>query len=292
MKVYGLGTRGYSRSLPQLRRLVGDEYFVISIVTASGTVPGDDQPEFFVNPRCLTPRSHLISRPDYPIEFPLTLYVGLPDKEGAPLIWFSGKEYRLRDMQVLVDFLNLEKQFLEAKGGTPEDATVQLYVHWRANAGLAYDFAITCKQSGFANIGLVVHDQRCGENFGHFLVELPDAKEINQPSNPPLRVRLAADAQGRLARIELNGREMPTFKRMNDEVKRFVQLGSESDTRSAQVRFDRHLRYDYLIDAVASLWGYLDKGGKVVRLVERIELECLRGPPPRLKQQEPKGETR
>ena len=128
--------------------------------------------------------------------------------------------------------------------------------------------------------------------FSHFFIELPDAKEVSQPGVPPLRVRLTADAQGRLARIELNGREMPTFKRMNDEVKRLLPLGSESDARTAQVRFDRHLRYDYLIDAVESLWGYLDEGGKVVRLVERIELERPRGPPLRLKQQEPKEKPR
>lgn len=98
---------------------------------------------------------------------------------------------------------------------------------------------------------------------------------------PPIKIRLRADADGNLAAIQMGQRTLRSFRDLRGEIRQIcgVDRGptAVSATAEAQLDFDYHLKYEYVVDAVSAVSGYLAADGQtVVPLIEKIKFGPLR----------------
>lgn len=101
---------------------------------------------------------------------------------------------------------------------------------------------------------------------------LPDEDQI-----PPMKLFLRADSNGNLADVRLNEKGFgnhPTqsFNALNLHLIGFI--GSDAGLRESaeiEVAADFQLKYENVIAAVTAVSGYIDDGGNVVKLVEKIK---------------------
>jgi biopolymer transport protein ExbD len=98
---------------------------------------------------------------------------------------------------------------------------------------------------------------------------------------PPLKVRLLANPDGRLAGMRLNDRPITSMDLLRLEIIGIVgdQRGPGSIQESAEVELDcdYHLHYEHVIDAITAVSGYIDDNGNLVKLVEKIKFTPPRG---------------
>ncbi len=114
---------------------------------------------------------------------------------------------------------------------------------------------------------------------GDFMITMP-AKAFGDvpqsaPDNLPLVVRLRAHRDGRLAQIMLNQRQLASFDDLHLQLRELIGDEPGPDLRrqtELELACDEHLNYEYVIDAITAVSGYISPDrGRVVRLIEKIQ---------------------
>jgi biopolymer transport protein ExbD len=100
---------------------------------------------------------------------------------------------------------------------------------------------------------------------------LPDEDKL-----PPMKVRLVASGSGELAQIRLNDNNFGlSFDGLHDYIISVIGdergPGSVQETAEVELDCDYNLRYEYVIQAVTAVSGYVDADGNIVKLVEKIK---------------------
>jgi len=112
---------------------------------------------------------------------------------------------------------------------------------------------------------------------GDFAVKMPlgppQPTETPPMELPPLRVRLTAATDGRLAAIRVGERSLGRdFFALRAEVRNLVAdvsgPGGASDLE-VELDCDEHLRYEYTMEAITAVSGY-SENGRLHHLVEQI----------------------
>ncbi len=92
---------------------------------------------------------------------------------------------------------------------------------------------------------------------------------------PPIKVRMLANPDGRLAGLQLNERSVSSLDALRLEIIGILgdQRGPGSIQESAEVELDCDylLNYEHVIDAITAVSGYVDDNGNLVKLVEKIK---------------------
>jgi biopolymer transport protein ExbD len=121
---------------------------------------------------------------------------------------------------------------------------------------------------------------------GDFNIKMPLAapsEGIPEPDQlPPIKVRLTARSSGALNRIEFGNRNLG---RDFDALRQAVidMLGDEPgpsvlENTEVELDCDYHLRYEYVIEAITHVRGYVGPEGQIVNLVEKIKFAPPRRP--------------
>jgi biopolymer transport protein ExbD len=104
----------------------------------------------------------------------------------------------------------------------------------------------------------------------------PNAGAVDDSVLPPLKLRLMADAQGRLAAegIQLNERVFADFAGLHAYLRSLIGDASgpgSVDDAEIEIDCDYQLRYVHAIDAVTAVSGYVDAEGNVIKLIDKIK---------------------
>jgi biopolymer transport protein ExbD len=151
-------------------------------------------------------------------------------------------------------------------GGTPEDKVeVQMTPMIDIVFQLLVFFIMTFKivsQEGDFNIKMPLAAPSEG---------LPDEDKL-----PPMKVRLAASSSGELAQIRLNDNNFGvSFDGLHNYIIGIIGdergPGSVQETAEIELDCDYNLRYEYVINAVTAVSGYVDADGNIVKLVEKVK---------------------
>jgi biopolymer transport protein ExbD len=120
---------------------------------------------------------------------------------------------------------------------------------------------------------------------GDFNVKMPIAAFSEgqpTPTAPPIPVRLRADGAGKLVAIQMGQQTIKSFADLRTQIRGIVGdaggPGSVAADTEVELDCDYNLRYEYVIDAISALSGYVDAEGRVVQLIEKIKFA-----PPRKK---------
>ncbi len=114
---------------------------------------------------------------------------------------------------------------------------------------------------------------------GDFMIAMPAKAFGGVPQSPPdslpLVVRLTAHPDGRLAQIALNQRRLASFKDLHLQLRELIGDEPGPDVRrqtELELACDEHLNYEYVIDAITAVSGYISPDrGRVVRLIDKIQ---------------------
>ena len=109
---------------------------------------------------------------------------------------------------------------------------------------------------------------------GDFNIKMPLSNPETgpvEPDLPPLKVRLLANASGGLDGIYLHDQPLSSFQDLHEQVLGLVG-GDATLPEDAEVEFkcDFDLHYQYVIQAITAVSGYVNRDGNIVKLVERI----------------------
>ncbi len=122
---------------------------------------------------------------------------------------------------------------------------------------------------------------------GDFNIKMPAAapsEGVPEPDAlPPIKVRLMATSSGRLAQIRFGNRRLggeDVFGQLREAV--IGMLGDEPSpgvlaTTEVELDCDYQLRYEYVIEAITAVSGYVDEG-RVVKIIEKIKFAPPRRP--------------
>ena len=113
---------------------------------------------------------------------------------------------------------------------------------------------------------------------GDFGIKMPlgVSQGVADPSLlPPIKVRMVANPDGKLAGMQLNERSISSFDALRLEIIGIIgdQRGPGSIQESVEVELDcdSNLNYEHVIDAISAVSGYVDDNKNIVRLVEKIK---------------------
>ncbi len=113
---------------------------------------------------------------------------------------------------------------------------------------------------------------------------LPDEDKL-----PPMKVRLVASSNGKLASIKLNDNSFALsadgqhdFDRLHDYIIGLIGddrgPGSNQETAEIELDCDYNLNYESVIQAITAVSGYVDDNGDIIKLVEKIKFAPPRTP--------------
>lgn len=118
---------------------------------------------------------------------------------------------------------------------------------------------------------------------GDFNIRMPSASDeaMAQPVETPLvRLRLQAGAEGELTGLLFQDDPLSGFDELRSRVRQLVGdaagPGGRVSDQELQIDADYDLRYEYVMDAITAVSGYIDpQSRKPVTLVERIQFAPL-----------------
>ncbi len=125
------------------------------------------------------------------------------------------------------------------------------------------------------------------EPEGDFDINMPlgaPAQSSLEPDLPPLKVRMIADANGQLAQLTFNGRDMgngsAAFQRLNMEVLKAVNAlraagPANVDKQEVEIDPDYGLDYSNIIAAISACSGKMENK-KMIRYISRIKFAPIR----------------
>ena len=115
------------------------------------------------------------------------------------------------------------------------------------------------------------------EMEGDFSIRMPLASQNTgqvDPTDLPLKLRLRADANGKLASMSLNEIDLGVdFDQLRSNVVGLVGTAAPipgEDGPEIEIDTDYNLRYGHVIQAITAVSGYKD-GEQVVKLIEKIK---------------------
>ncbi|MEL6109207.1 MAG: biopolymer transporter ExbD [Planctomycetota bacterium] len=116
------------------------------------------------------------------------------------------------------------------------------------------------------------------EQEGDFSIRMPlggKGASTDTITDLPLKLRLRADAQGRLAGMALNEIDLGNdFDKLRANVISFVGTDEPiegDDGPEVEIDVDYNLRYAHVIRAITAVSGYRDESDQVVKLIEKIK---------------------
>jgi biopolymer transport protein ExbD len=100
---------------------------------------------------------------------------------------------------------------------------------------------------------------------------------------PITRVRLLADQSGNLASIVMDKRSISTFKELRRQIREMSGMDrappGSVPLMEVEIDSDENLKYEYVIDAISYISGYVgDDKKSVVRMIEKLRFGTLRKP--------------
>ncbi len=100
---------------------------------------------------------------------------------------------------------------------------------------------------------------------------------------PVTRIRLLADQSGDLAGIVMGQRAIGTFKELRRQIREMSGMdrapAGSVPMMEVEIDSDENLKYEYVMDAVSAISGYVaDDKKTVVRMIEKIRFGTLRKP--------------
>ena len=124
---------------------------------------------------------------------------------------------------------------------------------------------------------------------GDFNVKMPLAapsEGIPEPDQlPPIKVRMTARSNGTLSQIQFGNRPLGSGSQAFAGLRQSIRdlVGDEPgpatlDSTEVELDCDYHLRYEYVIEAITAVSGYVDPEGRVVKVVEKIKFAPPRRP--------------
>ncbi len=116
------------------------------------------------------------------------------------------------------------------------------------------------------------------EMEGDFSVKMPLASTSNavvDPTDLPLKLRLRADATGKLTDMALNEINLGVdFDQLRANIVTLVgtaaPVAGDDKGPELEIDTDYNLRYEYVIQSITAVSGYKD-GDQVVKLIEKIK---------------------
>jgi len=122
---------------------------------------------------------------------------------------------------------------------------------------------------------------------GDFNIKMPLAAPRTGPpvdSLPPTKVTLLADDSGMLSGILLTKRPMRDFNQLHLEIRGAVDdVGGpgSAGAKALEVELDceYQLRFEYVIDAISAISGYVTEDRRIIPLIEKIKFSPPRAPP-------------
>ncbi|HVX10756.1 MAG TPA: biopolymer transporter ExbD [Pirellulales bacterium] len=113
---------------------------------------------------------------------------------------------------------------------------------------------------------------------GDFNIKMPIAAASSseqQVELPPIKLRLAADAQGNLSGISMGERQLRNYRDLHTEILNLVGTDTGPNSMAAQaeceIDADYNLHYENVVDAITAISGHVDASGHVVKLIEKLK---------------------
>ncbi len=121
---------------------------------------------------------------------------------------------------------------------------------------------------------------------GDFNIRMPIAApaegDPDELQIPPIKVRLLATGTGHLAGIRMNEMNLDrSFKALNMQIRQIIGEGtgpSIQDVAEVEIDADYALRFEYVMDAITAVSGYVNDRGDVIRVCEKIKFAPPREP--------------
>jgi len=111
---------------------------------------------------------------------------------------------------------------------------------------------------------------------GEFGVKMPRSQReagAERMLQLPIRVYLHADDDGALEHVEINGVQVANLDGLRTHIVSIVgDSAGGTDAPRVQLFCDYNLRYQIAMDALDAVSGYVEEGGRVVRLTDDIQL--------------------
>ena len=112
---------------------------------------------------------------------------------------------------------------------------------------------------------------------GDFNVKMPmAAPNQGAPDDqqlPPMKLRLAADAEGNLQGIALDDAPFPSFEALHQHIRGLISdeqgPGSFQEQAEIELDVDDNLKYSNIVQAITSVSGYRD-GDRIIKMIENI----------------------
>ena len=122
------------------------------------------------------------------------------------------------------------------------------------------------------------------EPEGDFNIKMPIAapsQGIPDDTNPPVTIRLTADANGDIESVVYGQRRMSDFDQLRQEIRGLVGddagPGSGAAEQEVELDCDYNLKFENVIKTITQVSGYIE-GGRVVKLIEKIKFAPPRAP--------------
>ncbi len=119
---------------------------------------------------------------------------------------------------------------------------------------------------------------------GDFNVRMPAASAAAASIEPqlPIKVWLTADAQGNLSGIQMADRPVASFAELHEQVMSIVGNdagpNAAAENTEAELNCDYNLKYQYVINAVTAISGYVTPDGRIVKLIQKIKFSPPKKP--------------
>jgi biopolymer transport protein ExbD len=122
---------------------------------------------------------------------------------------------------------------------------------------------------------------------GDFNIKMPlAAPSVGKPDEsqlPPTKITLRADDNGVLNGILLGNRAIKTRDELQREIRLMVNDAGGPGSAGAlsievELDCDYQLRFEYVIDAITDISGFVTSDGRIVKLIEKVKFS-----PPRKK---------
>ncbi len=121
---------------------------------------------------------------------------------------------------------------------------------------------------------------------GDFNIRMPiAAPSEGQPDPdllPPIQVRLQSTGTGHLSAIRMGEKSLGrNFEELNKEIRQIVGPSTGPNvTGAAEIEIDADyaLRFEYVMDAITAISGYVGEDGSIITLAEKIKFAPPRKP--------------
>ncbi len=112
---------------------------------------------------------------------------------------------------------------------------------------------------------------------GDFNIKMPLASQSMGPPPadlPPITVRLRAAGNGELTTIQFGQQALgQDFGLLREQIRQMIgdQAGPGGSDMEVELDADYNLRYEYIIQAVTAVSGYITPDGHLAKLIEKIK---------------------